>query len=98
MPCGTACTHTPGWCCRGERRGETERERITTLLKMTAPARTEEKRDISGLADCAQREQMLEVNGALVKERKSKSSNTWNGYFSQRILYQNARGLIVVEI
>lgn len=54
---------------------------------MTAPARREEKGDISGPADCAQREQMLEVNGALVKERKSKSSNTWNGYFSQRILY-----------
>lgn len=31
-----------------------ERERIT-LLKMTAPARTEEKGDISGPADCAQR-------------------------------------------
>lgn len=52
IPCGTACTHTPGWCCRGER--QRERERIT-LLKMTAPARTEEKGDISGPADCAQR-------------------------------------------
>lgn len=83
IPCGTACTHTPGWCCRGENL----RERITTLLKMTAPARTEEKGDISGPADCAQREQMLEVNGALVKGRKSKSSNTWNGHFSQTILY-----------
>lgn len=65
---------------------------------MTAPARREEKGDISGPADCAQREQMLEVNGALVKERKSKSSNTWNGYFSQRILYRNTQNLVVVEI
>lgn len=65
---------------------------------MTAPARREEKAEISGAADCAQREQMLEVNGALVKERKSKSPNTWYGYFSQRILYRNAQGLIVVEI
>lgn len=53
---------------------------------MTAPAKTEEEGDISGLLT-VHREQMLEVNGALVKERKSKSFNTWNGYFSQRILY-----------
>lgn len=37
---------------------------------MTAPARTEEKGDIRGPADCAQREQILEVNGALVKKKK----------------------------
>lgn len=41
---------------------------------------------------------MLEVNGALVKKRKSKSPNTCYGYFRQRILYRNAQGLIVVEI
>lgn len=52
------------------KRGQTEKERITTLLKMTAPARTEEKGDIRGPADCAQREQILEVNGALVKKKK----------------------------
>lgn len=44
------------------------------------------------------REHTLEVNIVLIKERKSKSSNTWYGCFSQRILYRNAEDLFVVEI
>lgn len=63
-------------------------ERTTVLIKMTAPARREERRgekrrkrgqekrrEEERLIELltVQREQMLEVNGALVKERKSVS-------------------------
>lgn len=75
------------------------RERKATVLKMTILLEEErEKEEISGAADCAQREQTLEVNVVLIKERKSKSSNTWYSYFSQKILYWNAEDLFVVEI
>lgn len=61
-------------------------ERTTILIKMTAPARREERRGEKRRKEdkrreeerliellTVQREQMLEVNGALVKERKSVS-------------------------
>lgn len=65
-----ACTYRPEWCCRVK---EKVRERKATLLKMTILLEEErEKEEISGAADCAQREQILQVNVAL-KERKSVS-------------------------
>lgn len=65
---------------RPERWVEGQGERRTAVLEVTAPASREERGEMRGAADCARGEQLLEVNGALVRGRSSKSPNTCCGH------------------